>query len=311
MRKPTQLDPARRATPVSLIAITLSATLMPGAALALNIHFDYSFDSNNFFDTQAKKDVLENAAAFFETRITDTLSAIQPGTPNTFTAIFSDPGTGSNRSVVDLTVPADTLIVYVGGRSLSGNTLGQGGPGGYSVGGTSAFIDTAITRGQGTTADDVRNPRDGSGNVIEETAVEFAPWGGALTFDTDADANWYFDPDVTTDADIVGNDFYSVALHELGHLLGLGTADSWSNQVVNGTFTGSAATAANNGANVPVQAGGGHWAEGTQSTLPGTTTQQEAAMDPSITTGTRKRFTELDLAGLQDVGWDVQGASAQ
>jgi len=28
-------------------------------------------------------------------------------------------------------------------------------------------------------------------------------------------------------------------------------------------------------------------------------------MTPAITTGTRKRFTDLDLAGLQDVGWEV------
>lgn len=32
---------------------------------------------------------------------------------------------------------------------------------------------------------------------------------------------------------------------------------------------------------------------------------QEAAMDPNITTGTRKRFKDLDVAGLRDVGWET------
>jgi hypothetical protein len=39
------------------------------------------------------------------------------------------------------------------------------------------------------------------------------------------------------------------------------------------------------------------------STVKGVT--QEAAMDPSITVGTRKLFTDLDYAGLADVGWET------
>ena len=37
----------------------------------------------------------------------------------------------------------------------------------------------------------------------------------------------------------------------------------------------------------------------------GTNTVQEAAMDPTITQGTRKRLTALDAAALTDVGWTV------
>ncbi len=295
-----------RAKPAFAIGLLACAGTLPGVALAFNISFDYGFDSNNFFDTQLKKDVLESAASFFESRITDTLDAITSGPSgfgfdNTFTAQFANPGTGANESIIALDIPADTLIVYVGGRSLGGSTLGQGGPGGFSASGTQAYFDTVQTRGEPGV--------DPNGN----TDTDFAPWGGALTFDTDADANWYFDNDVTTDADIPnnGNDFYSVALHELGHLLGIGTADSWDNKIdANGNFTGAASVAANGG-NIPVQAGGGHWAEGTQSVIAGTSTAQEAAMDPSITTGTRKVFTDLDLAGLQDVGWEIQADSAQ
>ncbi len=34
-------------------------------------------------------------------------------------------------------------------------------------------------------------------------------------------------------------------------------------------------------------------------------------MDPAITVGTRSTFTPLDFAGLQDLGWQVQGNSGQ
>jgi hypothetical protein len=37
----------------------------------------------------------------------------------------------------------------------------------------------------------------------------------------------------------------------------------------------------------------------------GSSTAQEAAMDPDVQNGTRKRFTELDAAAMKDIGWDV------
>lgn len=46
-----------------------------------------------------------------------------------------------------------------------------------------------------------------------------------------------------------------------------------------------------------------HWAEGTTSFVAGL--PQEAAMDPTITTGTRKAFTDLDFAAMKDIGWEV------
>ena len=37
----------------------------------------------------------------------------------------------------------------------------------------------------------------------------------------------------------------------------------------------------------------------------GGSTPQEAAMDPDLQNGTRKRLTALDAAALKDIGWDV------
>jgi hypothetical protein len=41
------------------------------------------------------------------------------------------------------------------------------------------------------------------------------------------------------------------------------------------------------------------------STVFGTATAQEAAMDPDLTSGTRKMLTALDAAALTDIGWNV------
>ena len=259
-------------------------------AAAVNIQFDYSFDTNNFFDTQAKKDVLNAAGSFFSNLIQDDLTAINSAGVNSFSAKFSNPASGALATINDFSVGADTLIVYAGGRALSGSTLGVGGPGGFGVGGTSSFVTNAVTRGETLT----------TSGVLGTSATDFAPWGGAITFNTGT--NWYFDPDVSTSGDVVNNDFFSVALHEIGHLLGIGTADSWNNLISGSDFTGAASTGIFAG-NVPLDSGLGHWADGTTGLVNGIS--QDAAMSPSILVGSRKVFTDLDVAALTDVGWEV------
>ncbi len=254
---------------------------------AINIQFDYSFDSNGFFDTQAKKDVLSTAGSFFSNLIVDDLTAITSGGANHFNAVFSNPGNGSLQTVNDFSVAAGTLIVYAGGRALGGNTLGVGGPGGFSVSGAGSFVDNAVSRGEG-------------GDTQGSSATDFAPWGGSISFNTAS--SWYFDPDVSTAGDVVDNDFYSVALHEIGHLLGFGTSDSWNNLVFGSNFTGAAANSVFGG-DVSLNGDLSHRATGTMSLVDGTS--QEAAMDASILTGTRKVFTDLDVAALLDIGWEV------
>lgn len=285
----------------------LGAVAYPGLSGAFDIQFDYTFDGNGFFADTARQDVLNAAAGFFESYITDDLLAITSGGGNSFNPTFFNPATGASETINGFSVAADTLVIYVGGRDLGFGTLGLGGPGGYSAGGSSAFINDAISRGEGDgTADAVRNP-----SSTELTATEFATWGGSISFNSSA--TWYFDSDTTTDEVFSGNDFYSVALHELGHVLGFGIADSWDNLIntSTGEFTGANSVAAYGG-NVPLTSTGSHWAESTDpSPIYGTSTDREAAMDPTIVTGTRKHFTELDMAGLEDIGWTITPASAQ
>ena len=266
------------------LALGLSA---PASAIVIN--FDYSYDTGSFFSDPTRKSVLEAAGGFFESVLLDDLTAITSGGGNSFDAIFTNPADGTQATINDFSVAADTLTIFVGGRSLGGSTLGFGGPGGFSVSGSTDFVNNAVSRGE-------------IGDTQGSTATEFAPWGGAITFDSDA--SWYFDSDPSTDEPFTGNDFFSVALHELGHVLGIGTADSWDAQVdsTNLLFFGATASTLWEGP-VPLE-NTGHWKEGLTGVVNGSS--QEVAMDPTLTVGTRKLFTNLDLAGLDDIGWDVK-----
>ncbi|RLS71631.1 MAG: hypothetical protein DWI00_13105, partial [Planctomycetota bacterium] len=268
------------------------------AAAPINLVLDYSFDANNFFDPNsangaAARAALEAAASVFEARIFDSLDAIAPGGSNTWTAQFPNPATGANQDVVNLAIGANQIIVYAGGRDLTTPTLGEGGPGGWSASGNQAWFDAIEGRGE-------------TGALLAAgSEADFAPWGGAITFDT-AGTTWNYGEAAPTSGQ---NDFFSVALHELAHLLGFGTAASFENLISGLSFTGSA-SAALFGSNPPVDPGLGHWQNAITSTLLGTGTTQQVAMGPSITVGTRKLFTELDFAGLNDLGWDVTAPAA-
>lgn len=272
-------------------------------AQAFNITFDYTYDSSGFFTANAdRQNLLEMAGGYFSNILQDDFTAIDSSGFNDYTAKFTNPSSGLEESIADFNVAADEIVVFAGARDL-GSSLGQGGPGGYDLLGFSDWVDDVITRGETIATSGVRN----EGGA---TAVDTAIWGGSIAFDSDA--NWYYDSDVSTDDVPAGtSDFYSVALHELGHLLGLGIVDAWNNQVSGGSFTGAHSIAAYNATNpgatsVPLHFSGGaygHWAEGTQGFVTGS--PQEAAMDPTILVGTRKVFTDLDIAALQDIGYEV------
>src|SRR3954464_8536274 len=86
--------------------------------LAVTFQIDYSLDTNNFFNTQAKRDLLQLAADVLAGRLDDTLQAIAPSGTNTWSARFTPPGTGTLQAVANLSAPANTIIIYAGGRDL-------------------------------------------------------------------------------------------------------------------------------------------------------------------------------------------------
>ncbi|MCB1961346.1 MAG: matrixin family metalloprotease [Rhodocyclaceae bacterium] len=259
-----------------------AATVLSTSAAALTIEFDYTY-AGTFFTT-GHRAILESIADDFGARITDSLAAINSSGINDFRPSVSLASNGTVDYGVTQSLAADTLRVFVGAAVQSGTTLAVGGAGGYdSV--PVQFSNLIATRGQ-----------------PEPQSQNFSTWGGNILFDSDT--NWYIDDDVSTVESFAGQfDFYSVAVHELGHVLGIGTSAAWvfDRNNSNTAFTGTAAVAVY-GADVPL-ADPAHLAQSVSSTFMGQV--QQSAMTPSISAGTRKYFTDLDWALLQDVGWQV------
>jgi len=282
-----------KATSLSVLAIALFSASSVSARLIVD--FDYTTDTSDFFASGGTaRASLEAAGNFFEQYLFDDLNSIvdDGNTFTTWSLDYTHPATGNSASALELSVAADSITIFVGARDLGGSTLGQAGPGGFSVTGTQAFLDNLYSRGEGTA---------NQAAVDGASANETAPWGGSLAIDSDS--TWNLDHTASPSAG--ENDLYSVILHEIGHVLGMGIADSWDNLInASDEFTGTVSVA-EHGGNVPLQSTHGHWAAGTTSTVFLTSTSQEAAMDPNITVGTRKVFTDLDMAGLDDIGWDV------
>ncbi len=252
--------------------------------LTITIQFDYSQDANHFFDVPARQQILELAGQSLGSRLNDHLQAITPSGSNTWSLNATNPSGASSFTLTDVTIPENTLIVFVGARMMS--SLGVGGPGGFSSSGSPQWLDLVQSRGQ---AGALSNPQ-----------TDFSPWGGSISFDLDA--NWYFG---TSEAGLGSgqHDFLSVAMHELGHLLGIGTADSWDRYVSGATFVGPNSRAVHGG-NVPLT-GEAHFREGLRDG------GQEVALDPSLLNGTRKLFTQLDFAALSDIGWEVTSGTGR
>ncbi len=320
-------DSMTRSRAARLAGIVLGTLLAVSGrpAAALSIAWNYDYDSSGFFAPgSAARTTLNAAGAWYEANLTDALLPISPLAGSPMALRFRNPGTlnaaGDDQAfatIVDPTIAADTVMIMVGAVDLdyrSPGTLAIAQPGStlFQIDAPQAYVDQVIARGQGASGieSDVRNAVD-PGTLAEiPTAHDFALWGGMLS--VDADRAWHTDYQVSPTGGLP--DLFSVLLHELGHVFGIGTADYWHNQVSGGSFTGSL-TEALFGAPVPLDAEAAHWANSGIGTSPAAAgfeaagvsagTPQETALDPVIALGQRKVLTELDLAGLADVGWEL------
>jgi hypothetical protein len=302
-------------------------------AAAINITVDYRYDTNNFFNTQQKRNALEAAAARYSAIITTPLLAATLADNSTDPRIgFTHPGTGAsfqvssaNSQATDAivgasgpianeyrgpwSIAANQWILYAGGRSI--------GPAGIGGTGTGNNFTTVFTD---------NNSHLNRGFRVSSQSGNLPVWGGAITFDNDGGTIWHYD--LNTPATGSEIDFYSVALHEIGHVLGLSANWlDWTNHWSGGQFFGLYAVAAynaDNGASVSAlnEVGGMdyHWQDGAYHSFifphgnpnyigtvaPGA--GQDLLMEPIANyTPSIGRFelTDVDVGALRDIGWSV------
>jgi hypothetical protein len=266
---------------ILLFVVFFLVASVPGSA-ALNIQFDYSYDTGNFFSGAnfGRRALLDAAANIFESRLTlETFGAITPSGTNTWSLDFQNPSTGATVTLNNPVIAANTITIYVGARDLPDSTLGLSGFG------FDAFGDSSWT--------DLFNARNSTTN--------FDSFGGFISFDSLA--SWYSDTNPQTLESFPGQyDLFSVAQHEIEHLLGFTVGARAFAANISGTNFIGANVSALNGGPAPLAAGNdlSHWQQGL------TSGGFEVLMDPAISTNQRKNATELDFAALKDIGYNVE-----
>lgn len=295
---------------------------------AIEIVVDYSYDTNDFFDTPIKREAMEAAAARFSRIVTSSLGAVSP---DQWRLGFRHPGTGesiqlSSADSVDDDIlveagadpadvygfpglEADEWILYAGGSDIA--TAGFGGT------------------GTGTNFSDVYDDLDGPfhrglfSNTPADSVNDIPAWGGAITFNQEL--NWHFDISQAAPASAI--DFYSIALHEVAHVLGLSTRwNQWIEHRQGDYFEGPNALDAYNADNQTTvtqleleSSTNNHWKEDTYQSFVfplgepnphGTHLDalQDLLLEPQANfTFEQRRFevTNVDAAALVDLGWSI------
>jgi len=259
----------------TLAAICLALPLVSQAAI--DIQFDFTYDTGFLTGANAgRQAVFEQVASDLEARlINESFGALTPGGANTLQLSFDNPGnSGTNIVLNNPSIAANTLKVYVGGSDLSGS--GQLGFANYGIayGGFTNWFNTVEAR---------------------NSTTNYEPLGGGITFNSAT--NWYFGTD-ESGLGFSQYDLYTVAMHEMIHMLGFGQSDAFTADSSGGQFVGSNVQALVGGP-VALNAAGDHFAQSTSYL------GESSIMVPALVNGQRRYATELDFAVLRDIGYNI------
>ena len=248
--------------------------------MSFEIEFDYRFDTNGFFDDPERRAALEAAGDIWEELILDDFEEVPAGVE--FSVL--NPQTGANETIV-LDTAIDDLIIFVGSQSLT--EVGPIAFGGFT--GADAQGDAFSSRISS-------NFRD------QGPVTDFEPWAGTITFDSDFDFSFSIDDPVPGQVD-----FISVVLHEIGHVLGLGTSPIFREIGIGAQFDSPNALAVNQGNPVPLETDLVHVLDG----FNGDTVLLDPIINPIAINGGRNLPSDIDLALLADIGFEIEGFTAQ
>ena len=272
-----------------VVIVTLACSLSTSISDAgLKIHFDYSYDTDGFFDDPSRREALETAASLVN-RYTDNLTTVEMQVGDTYSEFFQPPNGAQSEFLNAIEIPEDGVIVYVAGNPvvtdrlssvLNYNGLADGSP---------EFVNAVASRGQ-TGA--LRNP-----------TTDYGPLFSGISFNANPEhVDWHFG--VSTDSlDSEQFDFITVAMHALSITLGFVSAPSYLDQSNSlQQFVGSESRAVGSSTNPELLLNDGWWSEETESIWNGDA--QMALLRQGIDPGKRTFLTELDLAALRDIGWE-------
>ena len=273
---------------------------------AVDIIFDYSYDTSGFFTSEAKY-VMDQAAFAFESRLANqTLGSMIPADYNSTAVgklVIENPTTGADLNVTfgsttsrgNIVGKENEIIIFPGARAVGTSYVGK-----YTS--EYNFGDTDLSDSYWTYIDS----RD-------ELGDDPPVFGGSLSMNSDLD--WYFDTNLTSHSDALNSgkyDFYSAVIHQLGHFFGF---DSWmyatdylwdENYTV---FESSNVTNEYSGNGVPVVSESGtnglNFGDLNTSLI---NCDCHPAMVEFNSTNTRIPFSDLDFAVLKDVGFTISNA---
>lgn len=267
---------------------------------AIDIIFDYTYDTTNWFGDEQRY-IMDQAAYAFESRLGgETFGSLIPsdyaGSSATGYLNASNPVGGAriNKNFGTLLADgstfgeANTIVIFPGAGAASGSTLAWASGG---IGYSGVLGDSYINY--------IDNTRD--------TSTNYDSVGGAISVNHSYD--WYFDTDLT-DFDNTTNkyDFYSTMVHEIGHLMGFrDQSDAWDvlyDDATN-TWIGNEGKTANSGNPIPMDSASKSHFNKSLLDSSHVVCKCHPVMDVSSGTNERASFSELDFAVLKDIGYSI------